>query len=147
MSDGVDLSAWRSISDAMVNNRCWLCAAVFARGKVKKTFSVEQLVRFLYASHESHAPANPALAKCWEAFRAMGRDQRVLADSLEAAEMRLWMSGLVCVRSAECAAAFDELVSNADATVPIVSAGGEKQCPPNCGCDNPWPFLSPDSAS
>lgn len=132
---------WRSVSEALVQNKCWLCAASFKRGRVKKTFTVSQL--WIYLLNETQVPENPALRTCWDAFQAMNRSEEELTRQLEAASLQPWMSGLVCVSTEECLAAFRILTSVDDASTLHISrpAKGESECPPNCGCDNPWPFM------
>lgn len=39
--------AWKSINFLLCQNKCWLCENTFARGKTKKVFLVEHLLKYL----------------------------------------------------------------------------------------------------
>ena len=141
------ISCWRSISDALVKNRCWLCGRVFQRGKVKKTFTVEQLVRHLCDNKGNNtAPPdkNEALARCVLAFEGLGREEGRLWESIQAAGLQGWMSGLVCCQSIKCLEAYSHLTLGnlaepASFALPARNvSSNDADCPPNCNCDNPW---------
>lgn len=68
-----------------------------------------------------------------------GQNLKLLLKEYDIAE---WMSGLVCGVSDSCreeASLFilDKKFAKPAAQTPIDA----KDCPPGCGCDNPWPFL------
>lgn len=55
---------WMTINDMLIQNRCWLCEGVFARGKMKKVFMLSHLLRYLeerYKLEEAKAldPSTP----------------------------------------------------------------------------------------
>ena len=41
------VNPWKSVNDMLIQNKCWLCEQVFARGKVKKVFMISHLLRYL----------------------------------------------------------------------------------------------------
>jgi hypothetical protein len=45
-SDQIE-NAWKSIQNMLIQNRCWICEQVFARGKTKKVFMVSHLLKYL----------------------------------------------------------------------------------------------------
>ncbi len=68
-------------------------------------------------------------------------------------DVETWMSGLVCGTNEDCLREFNAMmdesrpeVATGPRTAPRFGFGsvettGGKDCPPGCGCDNPWPFL------
>ena len=36
---------WESVTNCLVNNKCWLCNEVFLKGRIKKVFMVSDIVR------------------------------------------------------------------------------------------------------
>lgn len=66
-------------------------------------------------------------------------------------DLELWMSGLICALHGGCAsdaALFiqsSKKITSSSKKKPAIPLGitfANKDCPPNCGCDNPWGFLS-----
>jgi hypothetical protein len=83
-------NVWRSISDALVQNKCWLCQVGFRKGKVKKTFTIGNLIRFLVESDASLEPPNTALLTCWNEFAKLDRDASRLKAEISNASMEEW---------------------------------------------------------
>lgn len=164
-------SPWASINDMLIQNKCWLCEVQFARGKSKKVFQVSELVHFFQQYSEvdiSNAENMPTivpflsknLRSCFECYvdlknKSVG-DEDFLLSTFQENDIQAWMSGLVCGQSPECK---QELVyfiatketeknepSNKAKTSALFSFANKtadgKDCPPGCGCDNPWPFLT-----
>lgn len=82
----------------------------------------------------------------------------VLVKELRDRDLDLWMSGLICGLQVEtCGADADLFIAPSKTSHPAskkssgfgaglnLPAGitfANKDCPPDCGCDNPWAFLS-----
>ncbi|RYH17026.1 hypothetical protein EON65_29245 [archaeon] len=81
-----------------------------------------------------------------------------LHKHLNQEDVEIWMSGLICCKNTECITDIGLFLPQAEQdrsteTGSIVSDTGvfviqkkhensDKDCPPGCTCDNPWPFLS-----
>ena len=99
--------------------------------------------------------------------RSDGQPDSLFAE-FKANDVEVWMSGLVCGITADCkrelayfievkkqqhnansgsggggsTAADKERVANINAMFSFAMPGGVGgDCPPGCGCDNPWPFM------
>lgn len=151
-------SPWLSISDGLIANRCWLCDSTFQRGYKKKVFLVSQLVSSMTRRIEeiSSATDNPTslneiesrnFKACFTAFSTeLGCSETNLSAELLKHDVAPWLSGLVCCRTTNCAIEYALLVpsesSMKEALKKIEEQSAENLiCPPDCGCDNPWPFL------
>ena len=57
---------WTTINDMLIQNRCWLCEGVFARGKMKKVFMLSHLLRYLEERHklEEAKSLDPSTPTC-----------------------------------------------------------------------------------
>ncbi len=207
MTDEQMESAWKSIQNNLIQNRCWLCDEVFQRGKVKKVFMVSHLLQYLENllkfvnernrkaseggedstapvemdttkeaedtadSTEEVAPVAPKvnthmisknLLMCWAAFRAMDGDKERIARLLQKVECEVWMSGLICARTKECASEYLLLVPDGKVSSSVMKSNDDQfdadgysktrkgnvfrdkngnVCPPGCDCDNPWQFI------
>lgn len=150
-------SPWLTVLDMLIANKCWLCAATFQRGHKKKVFLVSQLISSLTRLSEDVALGiadAEIVAKiksanynaCYTAFTTeLECDASKLANELQKHDVATWLSGLVCCRSQECADDYALLMPSADAVNPAETPrpqGDGVFCPPDCGCDNPWPFLT-----
>jgi hypothetical protein len=88
------------------------------------------------------------LNEWWERFLFLEENLEKVAEELSKMEVAMWMSGLACCRSSECEIAYNMVMnmsSAGNAVAPISTSSNRKElgnCPPDCGCDNPWPFLS-----
>lgn len=106
------------------------------------------------------------LKSCYENFKSKDTGNfdtlfETLSNELRENDIEVWMSGLVCAHNETCQkevslfipAAF--LVSANQASTEgrgsIIKRHKKSsaemfainsECPPGCGCDNPWPFLS-----
>ncbi len=86
-SSAAPRSPWMSINDMLIQNRCWLCEQVFARGKQKKVFQVSNLLDFF--SERLKAQDAPALTTSSSAGNASGVDSiamDVQVDGVTASE-------------------------------------------------------------
>jgi hypothetical protein len=103
------------------------------------------------------------LKKCYNSYVTLMNEGNGLPDRLFAEfrqnDVEVWMSGLVCGNSPECRqelAYFIESKRHTPVDSAASSAGSGKtevnsmfsfaiprgtDCPPGCGCDNPWPFM------
>lgn len=150
-------SPWLSVSDMLISNKCWLCNTPFQRGYKKKVFMVSQLVSTLVRLGQEAATCTENgeqlreftsvnFHACYKSFSTeFGFDEARLAAELKKQDVAYWLSGLVCCRSATCSEEFEILLPSGSAVIkPQVNrkpVDGE-YCPPDCDCDNPWPFLS-----
>lgn len=74
-----------------------------------------------------------------------------LINELGKNDLEMWMSGLICGQHGGCASdgalflgATDMVGSsgNQKAGIPLGITFANNDCPPNCGCDNSWGFMS-----
>lgn len=98
------------------------------------------------------------LRNCYEHYKAViGNDKEANAkkflDILKDNDIELWMSGLICGSKDACKEEMAHFIVDAPTTAtsstkssknsPFTFANKDnKDCPPGCNCDNPWPFLS-----
>lgn len=121
------------------------------------------------ASQPLAAITSKHLSGCYESYKLLvsaddSDNLDRLQGELKAVDVEVWMSGLICAQSAACAAdmklilPFETVDPNAKAEVSYVTSvqGGaqaingrlqqmhanKQDCPPGCGCDDPWRFLS-----
>ena len=162
-------SPWTTINDFLIQNRCWLCGQYFQRGKAKKVFQVGNLCEFYCEQfihdyrEDSELKMNPRvfkstnLTECYASYfkYAANKDTEVgLKNRFAEDEVELWMSGLVCGSTVDCSTELTYFIKDAKLRVPrdtaadAAKAGGvargnysRENCPPGCGCDNPWSFL------
>lgn len=151
-------SPWLSISDALIANRCWLCDSTFQRGYKKKVFLVSQLVSSMTRRIEEISLATDNATSlneiesrnfkaCFTAFSTeLGCSETNLSAELLKHDVAPWLSGLVCCRTTKCVMEYALIVPSESsmkaALKKIEEQSAENQiCPPDCGCDNPWPFL------
>jgi hypothetical protein len=121
------------------------------------------------SSKEVAAPAgeftfiSENLQKCYNSYVALMNEGNGMPDKLFAefrqSDVEVWMSGLVCGNSPECRQELSYFIESKRHT-PVdgaTSSGGSAKtevnsmfsfaiprgtdCPPGCGCDNPWPFM------
>lgn len=157
-------SPWLSVTDMLIANKCWLCMTPFQRGYKKKVFMVSQLVTSLIQRKEDALAAvaegetlseieSKNFRACYEAFTAeLICDESNLAAELKNHDIPVWTSGLACCRTAACIQDYDLLVpmkATGDGVAKVkigvtrtIPSTALPFCPPDCGCDNPWPFLS-----
>ena len=151
-------SAWRSINDMLIQNRCWLCKHIFQKGKKKKVFLISQLIqKFREISQNKDdertklltAFSNeiPYLSLCWQSYQTLKGNETKLNDLLYQAEVQVWISGLICARNELCAAIYNSLFSENSREEQIASILSLKGtfvksaiCPPGCDCG--WQFIS-----
>ena len=103
------------------------------------------------------------LLMTWAAFRAMDGDKERVARLLQKVDCEVWMSGLICARSKECASEYLLLVPDGKVSSSVMNLNDDNQfdadgysksrkgkvfrdkngnvCPPGCDCDNPWQFI------
>jgi hypothetical protein len=159
-------SPWLSISNALIANKCWLCNSTFQRGYKKKVFMISDLVICLVKCKEdSLSPTSTEesvdkiesknFQECYDTFvTELNGDTTKLSAELLKYDVANWLSGLVCCRTVICSQEYAILMPSTDNKIAaaareenikknktsFVNANGVF-CPPDCGCDNPWPFL------
>jgi hypothetical protein len=164
----IEKSPWLSINDMLIQNKCWLCEDVFPRGLKKKVFQVSHLTDYFYKRRlaEMKNEGLPQmysrnLQRCYESYKALVPIDDIdntdnLQKELQVNDVEVWMSGLLCGRTVGCMSDLCLIlpennrveVSSKPTTAFAMGAihgtapDGSKECPPGCGCDNPWPFLS-----
>ncbi len=143
---------WKTVNDMLMQNKCWFCKQVFKRGKLKKVFQLYQVLQYF----ERRAAENLSdqiltsenLAACWEQYEAMGGKENIssIISDMQQYDIETWMSGLTCYESEDCQRQYKYIFPEAEA--PAAATRHDKlsmmmkECPPGCGCDNPWPFIS-----
>jgi hypothetical protein len=87
------------------------------------------------------------LISVYNRFRELKGDTEVIQADIKKYDIELWMSGLVCCSNEECSNEYKYLCPEYTTTTHIFKTKNNKyatdglDCPPGCGCDNPWPFL------
>ena len=119
-----------------------------------KVFQIYQLLHCfekLILPKETHFSFTSShLKKCYTSY--VNTDGRNNPDKLLTLmrndNIDSWMSGLVCGANENCIKEFDFILSTAAAATKDSSTiftklpVDGKNCLPDCGCDNPWQFLS-----
>ena len=151
-------TCWRSISGVLLQNQCWICGEVFIRGKMRKVFTVAQLLDYYKLCRQRYIadcltgktcfsqysidifPNNLAnLNICWNRLCYLEfNDVKIDAD-LADIDLGKWISSLACCNSEICAEYLSSIVGD---TPPYDPKSQSNLCPPGCGCDNPWQFVS-----
>lgn len=172
LDPATDSKAWDTVTQCLMNNRCWLCEEIFPRGKVKKVFEVSDLLNYCNARMDTVKEGSgdiPAilcrnLTRVFNRYSAINGDLKTIECDLEAVNMAPWMSGLVCLRNTNCTNDYNLITmkpppnsdgskgeeGSDDSIPPPEKVAGwlppgfmrKEDCPPGCDCDNPWPFLS-----
>ena len=124
---------------------------IIITGKVKKVFMISQVLEYykycIIALKEKPPDVDAKfpsmnLETTFQEYRANQDDVNLVVAQMKAANIEPWMSGLACGRKEDCVFDIDIILS-----IPINSSldnipKSANDCPPNCGCDNPWAFLS-----
>lgn len=159
---------WNSISDMLIQNKCWVCCKPFTRGKLRKVFQVSQLIEFLFAIYKARYVAGDTpvaisdvptaifspdlvnLNNCWMRLREAEFNEQRVGSELASLDIATWMSSLACCSTEECESIHAQITgtfpsgtdasssSKGVASAASAAAGG---CLPGCGCDNPWQFI------
>ena len=190
----VPKSPWRSISDVLIQNKCWLCENTFPRGKTRKVFQVSDLLTF-YHNHqlrlqlpddynpddtgekeavvedgevaegspnpesEDSVPKSTAytfisgnLQRCYDNYLSLmeageGKPDQLFVE-FQQNGIEVWQSGLVCGMNPDCKLELAYFIEEKHTgngvgkkTNSMFALPSGTTCPPNCGCDNPWPFM------
>ena len=96
-------------------------------------------------------PVFSHLLGAWQRFCAIGGTLEAIERDMSKEDLALWMSALICVRSAACERAFAMISGGQDGTAlqgfdQKIMLWDKDKCPPGCNCDNPWAFM-PDSVT
>lgn len=95
----------------------------------------------VYTFTEAELDGIMHLTACWERYQEIGGDAALIEADFKASQVERWMSGLACCRSELCNAVFECIVPPTEVDgKPKKFFNDPKDCPPGCGCDNPWPF-------
>lgn len=93
---------------------------------------------------------SPNLRACYYEYVRSGGPEKLdsIVDMMRnSCELEVWMSGLVC-NNETCVKEFKYIVPDDDNGSGGASMGSStklsanQECPPGCGCDNPWAFIS-----
>lgn len=157
---------WKSISDMLIQNKCWLCTQTFPRGKKKKVFTVSQVLQSFSSTFDAMQNSGdtqddrltlftgfdeqlPHVHACYSNFCSMNGDVEKISRELEKIDIAPWMSGLVCCSNDLCKATFNAIttesgtsIGNSDQLKAAFAKHNVNDCPPGCGCDNPWQFMA-----
>jgi hypothetical protein len=157
---------WNSISDMLIQNKCWVCCKPFTRGKLRKVFQVSQLLEFLFGIYKTRYVVDdipvaiseiPAiifgaeyinLNNCWMRLREAEFNEQRVGNELASLDIATWMSSLACCSTEDCESFHSQItgspVSGSSTASGGVAAGVSAAaggCLPGCGCDNPWQFI------
>jgi hypothetical protein len=153
---------WSCINDSLCQNSCWICQAVFPRGKKKKVFMISQILQVFKEIYNNSLEGNeddriklltafeeavPNVCKCWQSFLYLEGNEQMLASALEKVNTQVWASGLACCRNELCTIIFKALFADQGPDERIASLkalGGtftrSLNCPPGCDCG--WQFIA-----
>jgi hypothetical protein len=100
------------------------------------------------------------LQKCYDSYvelmNAGDGTPTKLFEEFRACDVEVWMSGLVCAGPPACKQEAAYFIEATGKHTPVGDGGARKrevnsmfsfavpkgtECPPGCGCDNPWPFM------
>ena len=84
---------------------------------------------------------------CVQRFADLEGNRDKIELDLKRFDTATWMSGLACCSNEDCSREYsyimpNEVVAGGNAKSINVFKSADKDCPPGCNCDNPWPFLS-----
>jgi hypothetical protein len=160
-------NAFANINTMLMQNRCFLCEETFQRGKTKKVFQVADMLEF-YLTVAQQEKLNPTktvtfksknLKDCYDCFKSLvviddngNVDSVKVISELKNRDIETWMSGLICGTNPICqeesayfvkdlSAKSNQANQNQGSSI-FKSTVQDKECPPGCNCDNPWPFLT-----
>lgn len=165
-----DPSPWKSVNDMLIQNKCWLCEQTFPRGLKKKVFQVSHIIDYYYTRRNTELSESPVadmrtrnLRACYERYKALvsaenPENLEKLEEEFKEIDVEVWMSGLICALNDDCiadmklilphetpepnaAASLSYVINVGNGVHAINGRGDGKECPPGCGCDDPWRFL------
>eukprot|EP01041_Mallomonas_annulata_P000639 gene639-1232_t len=149
------MNPWTTITSAPKEGICWICGETFVKGKQKKILTISDIHQFFKKVFIDENKLNifesERLQSCWERYVETNGDEKLFQSDLVQNNLSDWMSTLVCSRSEICNRYFD-CIAEASRKEKSSSTGamfgmkkrngtGIEDCPPDCDCDNPWPFL------
>jgi hypothetical protein len=89
------------------------------------------------------------MQQCFDTFVMLGGKIEKLMPVFTELDIAPWMSGLICSQTPECVL-YHNLISSSNVKESLNAIKAEmaskgftiyNECPPGCGCDNPWSFL------
>eukprot|EP01038_Epipyxis_sp_PR26KG_P007316 gene7316-9968_t len=108
----------------------------------------------LYPGLSGNTLKSENLRRCYNSYKKLllkdGGKGDELRSEFKNNDVEVWMSGLICAISEDCkneqAYFITDKKKNSN-SLPTSTKDGKmisdpKDCPPGCGCDNPWAFLS-----
>lgn len=156
-----------TINNMLKENKCFLCQQIFPRGKQKRVFQILQLLQFFEIYETNYNISillyGENLINCYQEYQYYGGIQNIdtISEQLRKHDIDFWMSGLVCSQNADCVKQIDAILNlnlnqdnrnTTNTSSTSMGMGNDKlskivkqareDCPPGCGCDNPWSFLS-----
>mmetsp|Transcript_33768 Transcript_33768/g.34405 ORF Transcript_33768/g.34405 Transcript_33768/m.34405 type:complete len:163 (-) Transcript_33768:43-531(-) len=148
-------NVWSSIINFPKISTCWICGEPFQKGKQKKMLEVCDILRYLKeisVNNDELATINSEnLQQCGLRYSEVNGDDTIISNDLTEANIADWMSTLICGRSEHCAQIYANILKGKSNTAKsnmiakkmmIRKTADGKECPPDCDCDNPWPFLT-----
>lgn len=143
----MSVSSWKSINTTLGQNVCWFCENKFVKGKVKKMFMISQVLDYFKSIQNQNVQfSSQNLNECHSEFSLCNGDVVSIIENMKKCQIEPWMSGLACSVNEDCRIVTDLILSIApSASISIQSntiPRDPKDCPPGCGCDNPWPFMT-----
>ena len=139
--------AWKTINTTLGQNVCWFCENKFEKGKVKKMFMISQVLDYFKSIQNQIVQFNSQnLKECHIEFLQYNGDAVAIIENMKKCQIEPWMSGLACSVNKDCSDITELILSIApSASISIQSntiPRDPKDCPPGCGCDNPWTFMT-----
>jgi hypothetical protein len=107
----------------------------------RKRFMVDCFIgKLCFDQYEKNIfpPKYISLNLCWNRLCDIKFDENRIAADLAEVDIGKWISSLACCNNEECKDFLLAIVGDR----PAYTALDKALCPPGCGCDNPWQFLS-----
>ena len=81
------------------------------------------------------------MTACFDDLREVKYDFAPVVTCMQRNGIEPWMSGLACGRVGDCCYDVDLITAVPPRPSEIDPSSKDKNCPPNCNCDNPWAFI------
>jgi hypothetical protein len=143
-------SSWVSINSTLNNNCCWICGKKFPKKMMKKVFMISQVIHHFKQIFDSQPNGyetrsrvfrSENLQECYNEFLNYNQNIDKMIEYMKVSGVEPWMSGLACGNALECEYDVDQILSISP-NLSLQNVNSLKnECPPNCGCDNPWAFV------
>ena len=144
-------SPWITVNETLAANCCWICNTKFKKGTMKKVIMISQILLFFNQIENDNNTnvfiSSENLSRCYTHYITNHKNYKLIIENMKASQVEPWMSGLACGKASDCCYDVDLILSiPASSSLESLAAGDNSMrslldCPPNCGCDNPWAFI------